>query len=482
MRLAIVHYHLRKGGVTRVIASALEALGGSIDKAVVLSSTPTEETLPCPVAVIPELAYTNTATPEAVDALHRKLIEEARAHLGGDPDLWHIHNHSLGKNVNFPEVLGRLLESGARALLQIHDFSEDGRPANYQAQRKPYADGVFDGYDLALYPVSSQIGYAVLNGRDRDVLEGAGIPEDRIFWLPNAVSVPEVPDTGDSTASASDPPLILYPTRAIRRKNLGELLLLARAYPDFHYATTLSPKNPEWQAIHNAWADLARRLQLPVSFALGEQAGQSFEGLVRNASAMVSTSVGEGFGLAFLEPWLFGKPVLGRDLPEITRDFKDNGITLADLYPEWRVSCNLFDVAGQAERFLKTAERMYSSYGQPFKETDIRNAWADLVQDGRVDFGMLDETAQAEVLHSTATGSGLDALVPPIDMNRIDRSVIGANREHIADLYGLPRYGKSLRSIYETLLEAPLGTPRAATAGAVLEAFLEPHRIRMLRT
>jgi hypothetical protein len=482
MRLAIVHYHLRKGGVTRVIASALEALGESIDKAVVLSSTATEEALPCPVAVIPELAYTNTANPEAVDALHRKLIEEARAHLGGDPDLWHIHNHSLGKNVNFPEVLGRLIESGERVLLQIHDFSEDGRPANYQAQRKPYADGVFDGYDLALYPMASQIGYAVLNGRDRDVLKRAGIPEDRIFWLPNAVSVAELPDSGESTTSAFDPPLILYPTRAIRRKNLGELLLLARVYPDFHYATTLSPKNPEWQAIHNAWAGLAKRLELPVSFALGEQQGQSFERLVRDASAMVSTSVGEGFGLAFLEPWLFGKPVLGRDLPEITRDFKDNGITLPDLYPEWRVPCSLFDIAGLSERFVKTANRMYGAYDQPFKETDIRNAWADLVQDGRVDFGMLDETAQAEVLQSTATGSTLDALAPPIDMNRIDRSAIGANRERIADLYGISRYGKSLNTIYETLLEAPLGTPQAAAASAVLEAFLDPRRIRMLRT
>ena len=40
-----------------------------------------------------------------------------------------------------------------------------------------------------------------------------------------------------------------------------------------------------------------------------------------SAHRLVTTSVAEGFGLAFLEPWLFGKGLLGRNLPEITVDF-----------------------------------------------------------------------------------------------------------------------------------------------------------------
>jgi glycosyltransferase involved in cell wall biosynthesis len=482
MRLAIVHYHLRKGGVTRVIATALEALGASVDKAVVLSSTPSEEALPCPVAVIPELAYTGDASPGAVETLHRKLVEEARCHLGGNPDIWHIHNHSLGKNVNFPETVRRLIDDGARVLLQIHDFSEDGRPANYRAQRKPYDEEVFNGYSAALYPVAPQIGYAVLNGRDRDVLKSGGIPEDRVFWLPNAVSVPDLPQPEDGKPGSRKEPLMLYPTRGIRRKNLGELLLLARAYPEFHYATTLSPRNPEWQAIHNAWTDLAGELDLPVSFALGEQSGESFEKLVREASAMVTTSVGEGFGLAFLEPWLFGKPVFGRDLPEITRDFKDNGIALPDLYPEWPVSCGLLDADAQAARFLETAEKLYTAYGKLPDETAIRSAWVDLTRDGNVDFGMLDETAQAEVLRATKTDSARSVITPPVELDHIDRSVGEANRRLIADLYGISRYGDSLRKIYQTLLEAAPATPKPANAAGVLDAFLDPRRIRLLRT
>jgi glycosyltransferase involved in cell wall biosynthesis len=481
MRLAIVHYHLRKGGVTRVIASALEALGDSVEQAIVISSTPSEEPLPCRVVVIPELAYTTEASTEQVEALHARLVHEAQAHLGGKPDLWHIHNHSLGKNVNFPEVVRRLLSDGARMLLQIHDFAEDGRPGNYKAQKRPYADGVFESYDDALYPVAPQIGYAVLNGRDRNVIKQAGVPEDRVFWLPNAVSVPAFPPDNEPARLSSEKPLILYPTRAIRRKNLGELLLLAKAYPDFHYATTLSPKNPEWEDIHRSWIDLGRRLHLPVSFALGEQPGQSFEALVRDAEMMVTTSVGEGFGLAFLEPWLFDKPVMGRDLPEITMDFTDNGIVLPDLYPEWRVPCEGFDISAQAERFLESAHSVYKAYDQSCPESELRSAWNELVNDGKADFGTLDEIAQAEVLEF-ADSSRIQDWMPTVDPGRIERAVVDSNRSRIADLYGLSKYGDSLRKIYTTLMDSPASNPTTADSSSVLRAFLDPKRIRLLRT
>ena len=271
MRLAIVHYHLRKGGVTKVIASALEALGNKAE-VIVLSSTAAEEPLSCPVGVVPELAYTGKASRNGVDRLHRALREKARDLFGASPDIWHVHNHSLGKNVNFPPVVNRLAADGERLLLQIHDFAEDGRPGNYAAQQKPYGEGVFDRDREGLYPFGRHIRYAVLNGRDRRILEGAGIPAGSIVWLPNAVTTPPLQMEADRPAGqAARRPLILYPTRAIRRKNLGELLLLAAVCPDYRYATTLSPKNPQWEAVYRYWVDLGTELELPVDFALGEQ-------------------------------------------------------------------------------------------------------------------------------------------------------------------------------------------------------------------
>ena len=99
------------------------------------------------------------------------LQAAARNALGSLPDLWHVHNHSLGKNLALPGALQALGDAGQRLLLQLHDFAEDGRPLNYRH-------------------------YAVLNGRDLKLLGAAGIPPARLHALANPVSL-----QADTTAS-----------------------------------------------------------------------------------------------------------------------------------------------------------------------------------------------------------------------------------------------------------------------------------------
>lgn len=481
MRLAIVHYHLRKGGVTRVIASAVQALQARGISVAVLSSTASEEELACPVGLVPELAYASEVGPGLAGKLFQRLQREARHLLGADPDVWHLHNHGLGKNVHMPEALRLLIGDGARVLLQIHDFAEDGRPTLYQAQRRPYEEGRFPDYDGSLYPIAPQVAYAVLNGRDQAILRQAGVPSGQLHWLPNAVSVPDQSSPGRAPAKGGKP-LILYPTRAIRRKNLGELLLMASAYPEFRYATTLSPNNPEWAPTHAGWVKLARELRLPVRLGLGEEPGQSFPALVAEARALITTSVGEGFGLAFLEPWLFGKPVLGRDLPEITADFKDRGIALPDLYPDWKVPLRWLDAEALRARFVSTARSVYAAYGRSVSESALAGAWKALTADREIDMAALDEAAQEEVLRSLAEAGSAARLKAPVDPAHLHEGIVGANRERITSLYGLDKYGQQLVGIYTALREASPAEPAKGDASRVLDAFLDPQRLRLLRT
>lgn len=482
MRLAIIHYHLRKGGVTRVIASALEALGPEVDSAVVLSSTESEEPLPCPVGLIPGLAYDPDATVQKADALYAAIRKSAREHLGGEPDVWHIHNHNLGKNACFPEVLRRLINEGARVLLQIHDFAEDGRPGNFKIRQSPYVSGIFEEADKALYPVAPQIGYAVLNGRDQAILRNAGIPAENLFWLPNAVTAPDLPGQPVPPAKPSGTqPLILYPTRAIRRKNVGELLLLAATYPQFRFATTLSPKNPQWAAVHDGWIALGKELKLSVELALGEQPGNSFASLIHEARAMVTTSVGEGFGLAFLEPWLLGKPVIGRDLPEVTGDFKENGIKLPDLYEEWRIPSCLLDLESFRDRYWTCLNAMYKAYGRSPGKGSLQSAWTHLTREGKIDFGALDEIAQTQVIRSVCSGNR-GMLQSPLKLDEFEPFDISTNARKIREVYGLNHYGKNLLGIYRQLGSVTPALTQPISAKAVLEAFLDPTRLRMLRS
>ena len=50
------------------------------------------------------------------------------------------------------------------------------------------------------------------------------------------------------------------------------------------------------------------------------------------ADLTVTTSVDEGWGYAFVEPWLSRAPLIGRNLPRVTPDFQENGMQLNHLY------------------------------------------------------------------------------------------------------------------------------------------------------
>ena len=131
MRVAVVHYHLKPGGVTRIVESAAEALAPHGVELCAISGEPYTGDTDLKTGVVSGLGYT-TDESEYIDPkyLLHELKAEAKRLLGGEPDLWHIHNHSLGKNTVMADAVGLLVRGEAPVLLQIHDFAEDGRPAN----------------------------------------------------------------------------------------------------------------------------------------------------------------------------------------------------------------------------------------------------------------------------------------------------------------------------------------------------------------
>jgi hypothetical protein len=128
MRVALVHYHLAPGGVTTVLRSASHALTAAGIPHVVLTGEN--------VAGLGYLAQAGSLSATTLADQLRKAAEEA---LGAAPNIWHFHNHSLGKNCLFPDLVHHFATTGERLLLQIHDLAEHGRPANYsQIARIPY--------------------------------------------------------------------------------------------------------------------------------------------------------------------------------------------------------------------------------------------------------------------------------------------------------------------------------------------------------
>lgn len=327
MSVAIVHYHLRTGGVTKVIETTSAALTAeNVPHVILIGEMPASDHLP--VVAVEGLGYGAVAGGEEDDAgeLAIRMRAAAVRALGRPPDVWHFHNHALGKNPLTARVVDRFARDGEAMVLQCHDFVEDGR-----AENLPMLQGL-----ARLYPVGPRIHYGLLNSEDRITLTGCGLPPERADVLPNPIIVrsPALP-----SPDPVGPAVVFYPVRAIPRKNIGELLLLAALSPaGTRYAISRAPDNPAWLESHREWRRFAEEAGLPVDFEVVDRlpppggVDASFESWLRAASHFVSTSLAEGFGMVFLEAAAEGRPLFGRDLPRVTRDHAAAGLRVGRLY------------------------------------------------------------------------------------------------------------------------------------------------------
>lgn len=472
LRIALVHYHLRPGGVTSVVVRAVAALARHGVKVAVLTGEATAGSFPFPVVMVPGLGYGDETDGAALADALQALAASA---LGGSPHVWHIHNHALGKNVGLPRAVAVLAERGERLLLQLHDFAEDGRPGNYRVLREAAGAGEV----ARCYPVGPRVHYALLNQRDHDRVVRAGGPPACVHLLPNPVVLPE--------SDIPPPPrgVVLYPTRAIRRKNIGEFLLGALLDErGRRWQTTLEPTASADQASYTRWQAVARELGLPVDFAVGVSSSRSLPELLAGAEAVFTASVAEGFGLSFLEPWLAGRPVFGRDLPGITADFKRTGLDLGLLYSRLLVPVawvGLDEVRSTIATGLCT---LRAAYGRDTGNTEVEAALAAALGSDGVDFGCLNEALQERVLRRVASDAGARAEGRlALAVGEPPPGLLAHNRRVVQEHYGEKMYGQRLFAMYQGLSNAAEGGGLSTLqADTLLDQFLDPAHFNLLRT
>ena len=480
MKIAIVHYHLQPGGVTRVIENTLQAWeeNGTEIEAVALSGRAYPGDRLPDTRVVQGLDYTSPK--DAVDprVLTERLRASAKDALGQTPDLWHIHNHSLGKNPSLTAAVSLLAESGERILLHPHDFAEDGRPGNYLSLSEVYQRA---------YPTGPTIHYAALNQRDRGflahMLKDSSSP---VHLLANAVP-PSTPFSESQEEKILDLPenLLLYPVRAVRRKNLGELALLASSHQDFHFANSLGPTNPEFTPIFEDWKQFGKELELPLTYGLGEHTDASFPEMVGHAQSILSVSVAEGFGLGFLEPWTFGKGLCGRNLPDITSDFAELGVSLANLYDRLPIPLDCIPSVSQVKATIQSAlAQFYLDYQEELPEDGTEIAFQSMVENDCIDFGRLDERNQRGIIRSVAQSPELQqGIQKHSGLEVLSGEIIDRNRQAVTEQFSLSSYAERTLNIYQELLATDNGTQcHFANGQLLLDQYLSPTRLNLLRT
>jgi FMN phosphatase YigB (HAD superfamily)/glycosyltransferase involved in cell wall biosynthesis len=506
MTVAIIHYHLGPGGVSKVIAAASRVLTTSgIRHVILVGSVPGDVAPDLPVRVVLGLGYGRDVSPKrpagempmnenevpSIDSppaerlgnasLPEELRSAALDALGQAPDIWHFHNHSLGKNPLIADVVARFAEENERLVLQIHDLAEDGRPENYRMIAEC----------RNLYPVSPRVRYAFLNARDMGIFTGVGLPEEQARVLVNPISL-----TSKSPIPNPQSPILFAPVRGIRRKNLGEIVFLSALAPEgARFAVSRAPLNPAALPVHDTWRRFARKHQLPIEFDVVDRfapaagASPDFESWVAHSTHFVSTSVAEGFGLTFLEAIAHGKPLVGRNLTHITAEHARHGIRAGNLYDRILVPAEWVDLVVLREHLTTTLGRNYRVYGRQLTNEIITATFETLVHDGWLDFGNLTEPLQQGVIERLAVpacrgvplvkAGGLTKSAEDWLAAAVSNRTPTATPDQLAP-YSPAEYGKQITALYADLAGRPSAPVRFLPASEILTAHLAPRSFHFL--
>jgi len=375
MKIAFIHYHLKTGGVTTVLRQQVEALQDKCE-ILVFSGAPPQTAFPADIVLIPELGYTRSHhthfdSQDVAERIARAILQK----FGTDCDVLHVHNPTLAKNRQFLEILSALQERKFFLLLQIHDFAEDGRPLSYFKEAYP-----------------SDCHYAVINSRDYAILLKAGLKTAGLHLLPNMVNPPR---GGHPFSNGGES--VLYPARAIRRKNVGEAILMSLFFEDGErLVVTLPPNSPADMQSYRDWRSFVQDQQLHVEFDAGLK--QDFAMLVQSAKYLITTSITEGFGFSFLEPWVYDKLLWGRKIIDITNDFEYCGIVLDHLYTRIAVPTKWFDQQELYDRWVSCVKTACRLFDMSIPPEQLKKSFDCSTADGHIDFGLLDENLQKKII------------------------------------------------------------------------------------
>mgnify|MGYP000097277268 CR=1 FL=1 len=463
MKIAFIHYHLKTGGVTTVIKQQVSSIRDTCD-VLVLTGEPPKSPFPTEVIHIPGLAYDRPDRQSIPpDKVADSIIRAIRSRWENGCDVLHVHNPTLAKNRNLQRILHSLQEKGITLFLQIHDFAEDGRPHSYFQE-----------------PYTANCHYGVINRRDYRILKRAGLKPEGLHLILNTVSPLDL-SSGDKPSSSR----ILYPIRAIRRKNIGEAILLSLYFnPGESLAVTLPPNSPVDIRSYNGWKQFVQKMRLPVEFDFG--VNRKFHDVVSSSKYLITTSITEGFGFSFLEPWTGGKFLWGRKLPDICRTFETDGLNLDHLYTRLMVPVDWLDIDMFKTRWTSCVSNNLARFGRKVDTRQIETAFLTLSRDGQIDFGVLDEPLQKQVITYLCTDkrhtqqlAEINPFLYEIGRANQMKELIHNNRRTVLDCYSEAAYRHKLMEVYQRVINIPIH--HAIDKHSLVSSFLDLENFSLLK-
>jgi glycosyltransferase involved in cell wall biosynthesis len=425
VNLVIVHYHLRPGGVRRIIERAtphlIRAFHGALDRVVLACGEARDREwieefgrrlAPVPVECVVEAAigyFSEQRKP--VGYVTRRI----RAALGGilsgapaDEALVWAHNLGVGRNVLLSRELTRLcVERAVPLIAHHHDWWFDNRWSRWREMRR-CGCATLRATAAAVFPAVPGVQHVAINGADAAILR-------RCFstgaaWLPNLADSKR--PTGDRVSAArrwlkreleNAEPVWIMPCRLLRRKNVAEALLLTRwLRPEAWLVTTGGVSSADERAYADRLAAGAERhgWQLRLGVLEGSGIGRpAVAELLAASEAVLLTSVQEGFGLSYLEAAAARRPLIARAIPNVAPDLARFGFRFPQHYNELLIDPRLFDWKAETDRQRRLFARWKGQLPGPCQRwTGRPEVLGHRAGPGPIPFSRLTLSAQLEVL------------------------------------------------------------------------------------
>ncbi len=479
--ITIFHYHVRSGGVTSVILLSIRAIASEMPEVrrirlvvgeepdaglrVLLSSIASRSGAPrVEIETAPELGYLPPGRRASADP--ERLAQLLLERWGGA--LWWVHNYHLGKNPPFTEALLSIARArpGQRILFHIHDLPEAGRFENLKELHRSVT--------LPLYPILPNLRYLVINEQDRRLLLGAGLPGEIVSLLNDPVASQSLPEADarqtrrrlaegfgrEFPGYRPDSPILLYPVRTIRRKNVLEAGLLAALCPDSpNVIVTLPGVSPKELPYSRAVEERFRRGIVKGLWGIGERLAEvklDFPSLAASADRIISTSLQEGFGYLFVDSLRWGKPLVARRLPILDGigDLLDS--PAVRLYDRILVPID----PSARSRLLAAYDRYLDGVAEELIRPDaLRAEIRELLAQEAVDFSYLPLEAQSHAIEKSADPGyrselvGLNARL----LDGLERlpAPEPALAEAVERRFGFSSYAEAFRGILDSFDRGP---------------------------
>jgi hypothetical protein len=185
-----------------------------------------------------------------------------------------------------------------------------------------------------------------------------------------------------------------------------------------------------------------------------------------------------------LEPWTFNKFLCGRNISEITKDFSNLGIQLGHMYDRININLDHLPSSSSLQPKIKSIlTRFFSDYGQNLPDHAEIEAYNSIVKNGQLDFGRIDESMQEEIICSLIKSeTTLKDIRDQVQIDCTNDQLITENKKAVREKFSLKSYTDKLENIYLNLVNAPKSKIIFADGKLLLQYFLRPERLNLLRT